>query len=183
MPYSSLYHFVAPRHITVYFHNFFPQKKMSGQHVIVLDRAYAFFFVNEGVSSIPDNGVYQTCLENLMRSNHLTHWGRDKWPPFSRRHFQMHFLQWKYMNFAEISLRFVPNGPINNIPALVQIMAWHRPDDKPLSEPVLVGLLTHIWVTRPQWVKVTQNSRMSMALIWICRLIGQAWQRNWYGNS
>ena len=32
------------------------------------------------------------------------------------------------------SLRFVPKGPINNIPALVQIMAWRRPDDKPLSE-------------------------------------------------
>ena len=29
----------------------------------------------------------------------LTHWGQDKWPPFSRRHFQMHFLQWKCINF------------------------------------------------------------------------------------
>ena len=27
------------------------------------------------------------------------HWGRDKWPPFSRRHFQMHFLEWKCINF------------------------------------------------------------------------------------
>ena len=26
-----------------------------------------------------------------------------------------------------ISLKFVPKGPINNIPALVQIMAWRRP--------------------------------------------------------
>ena len=25
-----------------------------------------------------------------------------------------------------ISLKFVPKGPINDIPALVQIMAWHR---------------------------------------------------------
>ena len=29
----------------------------------------------------------------------LTHWGRDKWPPFSRQHFQMHFLEWKCVNF------------------------------------------------------------------------------------
>ena len=29
----------------------------------------------------------------------LTHWGREKWTPFSRRHFQMHFLQWKCMGF------------------------------------------------------------------------------------
>ena len=53
----------------------------------------------------------------------------------------------------KISLNFVPKVPINNIPALVQIMAWHRPGDKPLSEPVMVNLLTHICVTRPQWVK------------------------------
>ena len=35
----------------------------------------------------------------------------------------------------KISLKFVPKGPINNIPALVQIMAWRRSGDKPLSEP------------------------------------------------
>ena len=52
----------------------------------------------------------------------------------------------------KISLKFVPKGPINNIPALVQIMAWRRPGDKPLSEPMMVRLPTHICVTRPQWV-------------------------------
>ena len=52
----------------------------------------------------------------------------------------------------KISLKFVPKGPINNIPALVQIMAWRRSGDKPLSEPMIVGLPTHICVTRPQWV-------------------------------
>ena len=31
-------------------------------------------------------------------------------------------------------------------------MAWRRPGDKPLSEPMMVSLLTHICVTRPQWV-------------------------------
>ena len=54
----------------------------------------------------------------------------------------------------KISLKFVPKGPINNNPTLVQIMAWRRPGDKPLSEPVMVNLLTHICVTRPQWVKL-----------------------------
>ena len=52
-----------------------------------------------------------------------------------------------------IPLKFVPRGPINNIPALVQIMAWRRPGDKPLSESMLVFVPTHICVTRPQWVK------------------------------
>ena len=41
-------------------------------------------------------------------------------------------------------------GPMNNIPSLVQIMDWRRPGDKPLSEPMMVSLLTHICVTRPQ---------------------------------
>ena len=51
----------------------------------------------------------------------------------------------------KISLKFVPKVQINHIPALVQIMAWRRPGDKSLSEPMMVNLLTHIWVIRPQW--------------------------------
>ena len=51
-----------------------------------------------------------------------------------------------------ISLKFAPMGPINNIPTLVQVMGWRRPGDKPLSEPMMVRLPTHICVTRPQWV-------------------------------
>ena len=52
----------------------------------------------------------------------------------------------------KISHKFVHKGPNNNIPALVQMMAWRRPGDKPLSEPMVVRLPTHICVTRPQWV-------------------------------
>ena len=51
----------------------------------------------------------------------------------------------------KISLKFVLKLRINNnSPALVQIVAWRRPGDKPLSEPMMVSLLTHICVTRPQ---------------------------------
>ena len=56
----------------------------------------------------------------------------------------------------EISLKFVPKGSITNIPAFVQIMAWRRLGDKPLSEPMMVSSQTHICVTRPQWVKWQQ---------------------------
>ena len=35
-----------------------------------------------------------------------------------------------------ISLKFVPKCPSDNIPALVQIMAWRRSGAKPLSEPM-----------------------------------------------
>ena len=57
----------------------------------------------------------------------------------------------------KISLTFVPKVRIDNIPALIQIMSWRRPGDKLLSEPMMVSLLTHICVTRPQWVKRGQN--------------------------
>ena len=59
----------------------------------------------------------------------------------------------------KISLKFVPKVRINNIPSLVQIMAWRRPGDNPLSEPMMVILLTHICVTRPQWVNTTIMGR------------------------
>ena len=39
-----------------------------------------------------------------------------------------------------ISLKFVPRSVIDNIPALVQVMAWCQTGDKPLPEP----MLTHI---------------------------------------
>ena len=56
----------------------------------------------------------------------------------------------------QISPRFVPKSPIDNVPALVQIMAWRRSGDKPLSESMMAYFLTHICVTRPQWVNVTE---------------------------
>ena len=79
-------------------------------------------------------------------------------PRQNGRHFPDHIFKCIFLNEnvwipIKISLTFVPKGPINNIPALVQIMAWRRPGDKPLSEPMMVSLPTHICVTRPQWVK------------------------------
>ena len=48
----------------------------------------------------------------------------------------------------KISQKFVPEVQINNIPALVQIMAWRRPGDKPFSEPMMVRLLKHWHATK-----------------------------------
>ena len=63
-------------------------------------------------------------------------------PGQNGRHFPDDILKWIFLNenawiLIEISLKIVPRGPINNIPALVQVMAWHRIGDKPLSEPML----------------------------------------------
>ena len=79
-------------------------------------------------------------------------------PRQNGRHFPVNFLEWKCMNFNYISLKFVPRGPINNIPTLVQVMAWRRPGDKPLPESMMVRLPTHICVTRPQWIKWSRGN-------------------------
>ena len=51
--------------------------------------------------------------------------------------FQMTFsMSFSSMKIVVFWLKFVPQGPINNIPALVQIMAWHQTGDKPLLEPM-----------------------------------------------
>ena len=43
-----------------------------------------------------------------------------------------------------ISLIFIPNGPINNILASIQIMAWNLPGDKPSVEPMMASFLTSL---------------------------------------
>ena len=53
----------------------------------------------------------------------------------------------KMFEFRLISLEFISKGLINNITAMVQIMAWSRLGDKPLSEPMMVSLPTHIYTS------------------------------------
>ena len=80
----------------------------------------------------------------------------------------------------KISLKFVPKGPINNIPTLVQIMAWRRPGDKPLSGPMRVILLMHISVTRPQWVKFMW---ILFPIYWINKKATLIQIMNWHWTS
>ena len=74
-------------------------------------------------------------------ATHLPPWA--KWPPFRRRHFQMHFREWNFCILIKISLKFVPKGQVDNNPALIQIMAWRRIDGNPLSEPMLTRFTTY----------------------------------------
>ena len=48
------------------------------------------------------------------------------------------FVNENVWTLIKISPKFVPEGLINNIPALVQIMAWRWLGDKPLSEAMMV---------------------------------------------
>ena len=39
-------------------------------------------------------------------------------------------------------------------------MAWHRPGNKPLSQPLVVSLLMHICIPQPQWVSTHLTSNV-----------------------
>ena len=60
----------------------------------------------------------------------------------------------------KISLKFVPKVRINNIPALVQIMAWRLPGDKPLSEPMVVRTYMRHSASMSWWKKEVASYRL-----------------------
>ena len=71
---------------------------------------------------------------------------RTNWMPFHGRHFEMHFGEWKFMYYDLIQIvpTFVPKGPFDNNSILVQVIAWRRTSDKPLSE-CWPSSMTHLY--------------------------------------
>ena len=111
--------------------------------------------VTKSETSIQINGlalgsVWEGWWIRLPMSKHSTHWSRDK---IDVDIFKCILLNENVGIPIKISLKFVPKSRMNNNPALVQIMAWRWPGDKPLSEPMMVCLPTHICVTWRQRVK------------------------------
>ena len=108
------------------------------------------------MSKIQELGIYEEVVSHvdLTRSSQPNGKSLNTLRPRQNgRHFADHTFKRIFVNenvriLIESSLKFVPKGPINNIPALVQIMAW--PGEKPLSGPMMVNLPTHICVDRPQ---------------------------------
>ena len=78
----------------------------------------------------PRDGQKQSPFVNTLRPRQNGH-------HFSDDIFKCNFMNGNVWIPIKISLKFVPEGPINNISALVQIMAWRRIGDKPLSEPMM----------------------------------------------
>ena len=95
----------------------------------------------------------QTCRHSFWSWCFNTLRPRQNGCHFAEDIFKCIFLNENVWIPIKISMKFVPKGPINNIPALVQIMAWRRSGDKPLFEPMMVSFTMHICITGPQWVK------------------------------
>ena len=72
--------------------------------------------------------------------------------------FKRTFLNENVWILIKMSLKCVAKGPVNNIPSLLQVMAWRRSGDKPISEPMVVRLQMHLGITRPQWVNNSSSS-------------------------
>ena len=85
---------------------------------------------------------------------------------FADYNFRCVFVNEMFCILIKISLKFVPKGPIDNNPTLVQIMAWHRIGDKPLSESmrsqftdiyVVQGGDELIWLFQSDCLKFSQT--------------------------
>ena len=115
-----------------------------------VDNFYVLHFYYWGyIDRLGLDQVFVSCWETPREIHTLR-------PRQNGRHFADDIFKCVFLNEnvwipIKISLKFVPKGQINKMPALVQIMAWRRPGDKPLSEPMMIRLPTHICVTRPQW--------------------------------
>ena len=76
-------------------------------------------------------------ITSYSRDRWFTHLPLDKMGTISQTIFSDAFSWMKiFFILIKISLKFVLKGPIENIPALVYIMAWRRIGNKPLSEPI-----------------------------------------------
>ena len=99
------------------------------------------------------------CCVALIMTSINTFRPRQNGRHFADDTFKRIFVNENVRILIEISLKFVSKGPINNILALVQIMAWRRPGDKPLFETMMVCLPTHICASRPWWVILSLVTR------------------------
>ena len=84
----------------------------------------------------------------------LTHWGRDEMAAISQMTVSNAF---SWMKMYEFWLKFhwsvFLSDQLTIFQDWFQIMVWHWSGIKPVSEPMMVRLFTHICVTQPQWVK------------------------------
>ena len=75
------------------------------------------------------------------------------------RHFVYNIFKCIFFNencciLIKILLKYVRKGPIDNNPALAQILGWCQTGDKPLSEPIMSSFgNAYICVSQPHWFK------------------------------
>ena len=108
---------------------------------------------NQSQSLIWNSPVKYSCWDNGFDTLESADNMFNTWRPRQNgRHFEDDIFKCIFLNenvwtLIKMSLNFVPKGSINNFLSLVQIMAWHWPGDKPLSEAMMVRLTMHLCIT------------------------------------
>ena len=75
--------------------------------------------------------------DDIYCTQNLTHWGWDKMAVISQMTFFDISSNENFQILKKVSLKYVPWGLIDNMEALVQIMACCWAGTKPLSEPMM----------------------------------------------
>ena len=109
------------------------------------DQADSYHNVDLTLTVVPLQSYYAIYILHVLQPSNILR-PRQNGHHFPDSIFKCIFLKESIFISIQISLKFVPTGPINNIPVLIQIMAWCSPGDKPLSEPVMVSLLMYIYM-------------------------------------
>ena len=119
-------------------------------------------------------------------------WGINSSPPGQNGHhfpddiFKCIFMNEKFCILIRISLKFVPKGPINNIPALVQIMACRLIGAKPLFEPMLIqftdAYMRHqgemSWIKHTlHWCQMGVKASQFTCLSAVCSAVQWGWHQ------
>ena len=96
------------------------------------------------------------------------------------------FLKEKDEILTKISLKFVPKGTMYNNIALIQIMAWCRKGNKPLSEPMLTWLsdayLLILWEIIDYWIFSVFNF-LIIFFYWMQKCFDISVNIMWTGNQ
>ena len=121
------------------------QMASNAENVSIWWRHYEMQFLQWKLGYF-DSSFNKVCSQVSIRHKHI----EARLPPFRTPHLKCIFLNENVWISLKISLEFVSMVRTDNITALLKIMTWRRPGDKLLSEPMMVSLLTHICVTRPQ---------------------------------
>ena len=146
----------------------------------LIDKPVCCFFCGKSISK-PMNWKDRTDSDRWI----ITLRPRQNGRRFPDDIFKCIFLNENVWISSKISLKLVPKVRINSIPALVQMMAWSRPGDKPLSEPMMGNSLTHAYMCHsasmsywhsPSYLELSYDWAF-IRFLWLWRDIA-AWKRS-----
>ena len=105
--------------------------------IAITSALYIEYYSYENVNPMNHKEMKRLLTSQHLRAKFVEHIEVENGHHFAESIFRCIFLNGNICIFIKISLKFAPKGPIDNNPAPVEIMAWPRIGDKPLSELML----------------------------------------------